>query len=730
MVVVVILEGRNFDLNSQIKSPTEETACLSSTHSILFEARFLDDVLESDPIPFKSPCPSVFAELAWEVSRKSLHDFRIERKPIKLQAFALGCSGCKHLIGYSVFDIRSAQESPQPKYEWKPLLNPQYKGISTDRPEVLCALRLLRSEDDPLMKHVSGGVVTSNGNGLSSSRGDLRLDSDLRMKEVEGMIRLWECKKNREDDCSQLYELSFIVASARHLDKLRPRRIPDVEDYFFSYSVLGTAIQTKTFQDLISCEFPIEKISFKLAVPSIEVIESYLSMNPSMEIQFNRVHRRTKKTETLAYSNIPLRKLVLNGIINPLTTESNLCSCDESVLLHDPQPRVGVCIDLVPLSPSHESSSNNSLASLTPANRVMDNAYRHYNMCIDIRTLESFILCGSFFIQYIYPVFGSIQVTQTNSVSLPTPKGQHVMFKEGVMSFNFPSSMSKMVRVFAKLPLLMELVEETPTGKHIIRGITRINLSDVINQTPDLEKKRILVMNSTFEDASNVEIARLNVIFCLQERDSLNISDSFIPSTYGGKDKNNKQPSPTENASDVLQQLLVEAAVEVEVWKQQQKKKMKEQLNLLQNDSSKWPRRLGCVKDDERNINNNNNNHFDLKVLEQELLESLAQVREQEDRLNEKKKDLDRLEVQYKERFEKLNDEIAAAIEEVRNVYEGKLSREKRTVMMLEEENKKLRDQISPPQINRNGSTRLSFRSQSLVRTGSVPSSARSVSRP
>ena len=116
----------------------------SDKSCICLEARCNKEILTSDRIALKQTNPEISTELCWELDRKCLHMFRIERQPIKLQCFALESDNVeKNFLGYIVLDMKGAQEGEEPKFEWKPLLSSKYKGPSSERPPELClALRL------------------------------------------------------------------------------------------------------------------------------------------------------------------------------------------------------------------------------------------------------------------------------------------------------------------------------------------------------------------------------------------------------------------------------------------------------------------------------------------------------------------------------------------------------------------------------------------------------------
>ena len=420
LLVVAVLEGRNFDRCKVSPSPYSSSSTVDAQtvpQVLLLEARFADEVLVSDPVPFKSSCPKTLTELAWEINRKGLHDFRIERKPIKLQVFSVDSNGFKQLIGYHIFDIRSAQETTSPSYQWKPLLNSKYKGLSTERPEVLCAVRLIRSEDDSVLSEVNGqekSLIYAESNGESINGHEEHLDNDLQVKETGGMFKIWDSRSCQESDCHKKYMFSVVIATANDLLFL----VPDTEqsedqEYYFQYNLLGTTIKTGCFMDLQSCSFPMEKVTFRICVPSVSTLKSYFALNPNLEVLLKKKSEsHDQYDQIIGTSSVFLRNLLKdNGIKDRLPCiagEFSLTPVDEySVSLEgDSQPRVGLYIDLEEIF-SETSSEENSLAKLNDT----ESPLIHFSMSVDIRSL---LTCS-------LPLEDSSSNTLTQSLEQPKP---------------------------------------------------------------------------------------------------------------------------------------------------------------------------------------------------------------------------------------------------------------------------------------------------------------------
>lgn len=74
LVIVCAFVGRNF--------PNRHG------YQLIVETRFQGEILQSDPVDHVIQ-PIINTELAWSLSKKSLHQHRLQRTPIKLQVSLL-----------------------------------------------------------------------------------------------------------------------------------------------------------------------------------------------------------------------------------------------------------------------------------------------------------------------------------------------------------------------------------------------------------------------------------------------------------------------------------------------------------------------------------------------------------------------------------------------------------------------------------------------------------------
>lgn len=747
LIIVAVQEGRNIDVPDTFYHDSERQDL-----QIFLEARFDEEVLVSDGISFRSSHPDINTELAWEMDRKTLHQFRIERKPIKLQCFVENCSsGERLLIGYSILDVRSAQEtssgSPEAKFEWRTMLNSKYKGDSKLRPELLCSLQLVRGESETTSYkpevHQSYASIESSGTSfrsLDSIRED-QVEMDIQVKDSNGYFRIWDSKRCSEDDCHQKYQLSVVIASASHLQELlsQSSQVSSDAEYFFRYCLLGSIICTKPFSDVINPEIPPEKVTLKIEATDLHILKTYFSLNSRLEIE---LCQRIERNERILGSTIVLINcLIGRKNITPVAGEFMLIPADNDLLKFntssghhlESQARIGVYIELekvvgsspfsfrekrTPTSannnkkppiypPAHVPSShgNNSNGDLMKNGRhespgkhnsshnsykniSEDQGVRHFCFSIDIRSISrddheadkkrnspcgssSVLVTHPCFIQYSYAFFGLTEKTSTSLVSLRESNTSQT-FKDGFFAFNFATSYQQMSQTFSSASLILELIEKT--NVNMLRGIALVNLAELLSCNPDEEMKRLMVVKPYVMNSDEETIAQLNVILCLQDLGPTSLGKTTLiqlnESDLSDVDTIRSNSNKKMTAYSQVEKLFVEAAVEVELWKKQEMKRLKEEVRRKESQVAESLL---------------NNKLSELKKIEDELQETLNRVREKESLLNVKEKKLDLTDQSMKQKYGQMEKEISQSISELTSEYEEKLSKEKDRSRLLEE---------------------------------------------
>ncbi|XP_028851880.1 centrosomal protein of 120 kDa [Denticeps clupeoides] len=323
LIVVSILEGRHFP-----KSPR---------HSLLVEARFDGEQLSTDPVEQREH-PQFSTELAWELDRKTLHQHRLQRTPIKLQCYAVDAgTSAKESVGYIVLDLRSIQEVKQPA-KWYPLLSSKYAKL---KPALL--LSMVLENDSKQMPEPFKAKKAPPRPGSPVPHGKLKAF----LNEEEGYHQIGPA-----DSCTDLFVLSVTVAFAAKLEQLitsTTKISSEGSAFFFYYTLLGNDITSEPFQNLISPKFEPERASVRIR-SSTKLIQAFLAQQPNLQ-----VHLCCGK-HSLGTAGVPLSGL-LRGIGDldrqPTTVEGAFALHPPALarqalppLPSDLQPTVGVSVSV------------------------------------------------------------------------------------------------------------------------------------------------------------------------------------------------------------------------------------------------------------------------------------------------------------------------------------------------------------------------------------------------
>ncbi|XP_029296447.1 centrosomal protein of 120 kDa isoform X2 [Cottoperca gobio] len=264
LIVVSILEGRHFP-----KSPRL---------SLVVQASFDGEQLATDPVEHRDQ-PLFSTELAWELDRRTLHQHRLQRTPIKLQCFAVdSVSKKRESVGYIVLDLRSVQEVKQ-EPRWYPLLSSKY---TKQRPALLLSMALENdakpSEPSPERFKAKKAPPRQGSPAVTDLLPD-QLEASLIPDQGYHQV-------GPADHCCDMFVLSVTVAFATKLEQLIPSTMKlsaEASGFFFYYSLLGNDITSEPFLNLLSPDFEPERASVRIR-SSKQILQTFLSRQPSLQI--------------------------------------------------------------------------------------------------------------------------------------------------------------------------------------------------------------------------------------------------------------------------------------------------------------------------------------------------------------------------------------------------------------------------------------------------------------
>ncbi|XP_010894321.2 centrosomal protein of 120 kDa isoform X1 [Esox lucius] len=330
LIVVSILEGRQFPK--------------SQRHNLVVQAKFDGEQLATDPV-IHTEQPQFCTELAWELDRRTLHQHRLQRTPIKLQCYAVDTTtSAKECVGYIILDLRSVQEIKQaPK--WFPLLSSKYTKL---KPALLLTMALENDtkQTELTPEHFKAKKAPPrHGSPVLSSLLPEKLVAVL--KEDEGYHQI-----GLQDHCTDFFVLSVTVAFATKLEQLIPSTMNlarEGSDFFFYYALLGNDITSEPFQNLMSPSFEPERASVRIR-SSDPVLRAFLSQQPSLQVHLCCGNHSLGSTEVslagLAKSSVDLQKQVATVEGAFILQPPNRAKQSLPVLPLELQPTVGVSVIL------------------------------------------------------------------------------------------------------------------------------------------------------------------------------------------------------------------------------------------------------------------------------------------------------------------------------------------------------------------------------------------------
>ncbi|KAF7695255.1 centrosomal protein of 120 kDa [Silurus meridionalis] len=327
LIVVSILEGRHFPKRQQ--------------QTLVVQAKFDGEQLETDPVDHKEQ-PQFSTELAWELDRKTLHQHRLQRTPIKLQCYAIDLNtSARECVGYIVLDLRSVQEVKQPP-KWYSLLSSKYTKL---KPSLLLSLVLENDTKQAPEQLKAKKVPPRPGSPSMTKLESIKLEVIL--NEDEGYHQIGPA-----DLCKDLFVLSVTVAFASRLEQLissSTKLAKEGSEFFFFYTLLGNDVTSEPFQNLMNPNFEPERASVRIR-SSDKVLRVFFNQQHNLQIHLCCGNQSLGSTEV---SLAALMKNSLDLVKQVATVEGafvlkppNRIQQNRQAVPEDLLPTVGVAVTL------------------------------------------------------------------------------------------------------------------------------------------------------------------------------------------------------------------------------------------------------------------------------------------------------------------------------------------------------------------------------------------------
>ncbi|XP_032434909.1 centrosomal protein of 120 kDa [Xiphophorus hellerii] len=525
LIVVSVLEGRHFP-----KSPRL---------SLVVQASFDGEHLETDPVEHREQ-PQFSTELAWELDRKTLHQHRLQRTPIKLQCFTLdSVSKKKESVGYIVLDLRSVQEARQDP-RWYPLLSSKY----TKQKAALLVGTLLENDSKAAAaspdKIRAKKAAPRQGSGPVSDALPARLEAELVPDQGYHQV-------GPADRCGDMFILSVTVAFATKLEQLIPstKKLPaEDSSFFFYYSLLGNDITSEPFHNLLSPDFEPERASVRIR-SSTQALQAFLTQQSGLQVHLCCGNR------SLGSSDVSLSALAAAAV----DLEAKGATVEGAFVLRPPprsklpalpaelQPTVGVAVTLrreepapqvsggkdpsraPPLPPAvaptqkpaasppsfcteseaeslleeleldrklaagdegdaplrHPEGGASSVSVSAPKVSIPSSAH-HYCFSLDLRSLAKLATPYPIaaMLRYSYQFFGSSAPIMT-SPPVELQRNMEASLPQSYCAFDFAALPQQLQDTFLRVPLVVELWDRGSSSRDQLLGSASIQLHQLLS---------------------------------------------------------------------------------------------------------------------------------------------------------------------------------------------------------------------------------------------------------
>lgn len=333
---------------------------------------------------------------------------------------------------------------------------------------------------------------------------------------------------------------------------------------------------------------------------------------------------------------------------------------------------------------SHENKNQN------PSSNI------HFCFAIDLRSislnemLTSSSSDSNYYLQFSYPFFGVTEPIKTHP-TMKLPIDCEVIVPHGFCSFNFATSYYQLEKTLKNIPLVIELIEKLSIDTLI--GTAKIDLSKMPqneNESINHNKKYTTNLNVPVLNEEDKQIGKLQIIMSLE-----NYGSTQIHLVNKSHDVSVLQPfsatSIDQSFSEAknIDDLLVEAALEIEIWKDKQLTMFKEELKQKELEYTKKfeDRLLSKEKELDKKLKEVGDLESRLKLLLTENEQKKNHLHNQETEVKEMQKEL-------KIKYQKLNEEIANAMSDIKGHYEGQIVGEKSKFKEIESQKRKLQERV------------------------------------
>ncbi|XP_057309454.1 centrosomal protein of 120 kDa-like [Hydractinia symbiolongicarpus] len=708
LLVLGISEGRRFP-----KRPH---------HQLIIEANFNGEVLTTDVVKHIDK-PHFNTELAWEMNKKSLHQHRLQRTPIKVQVYAVEMTSTKkESLGYFILDLRTAQQNGAKKASWVSLLSSKYQHL---KPEIKIILSVeadqIRIEEENKDK---GIPVKKNKNQVpkldENNNIDVVLDND------QGYYLIGP----ESSDC-EIFVMSVSIGGAKNLIQVIPSdaRISSEDGFYFYYSLFDNDVTNETFHDLMHPAMATERASVRIYTTG-QRLAAYLRKRKVLEVYL------CSSENTLAQAVVSLQPLLANNLVKtpskveglfPLaSTKASFSDAmvgvsivlrrEDQTAVVDVSPIVAPKQNITPVKepvtqklPSPPLNRNPRPKSTTPPTDTKEREQprlskpakekeHHYLFSIDIRSIFNrniphLINCVC---RYTYPFFGSSSPVITNPPVL-IQKNAEVLLPQSFCKFEFASTNRILQSTLSRVPLIVEVWHKDGNAKDELLGVAQVNLSHVFQ--PDNKSETGALVKSVrlpIVSAQNPgeKIGTAHVVLGFEDRGE--IMHKLI-ATHEQSITNSDVTTAPISSVDVVDAPRTtqeyQVAMALELWREQQEEYFRSQLANKEKERMMKLAEEWKIRDTEREMILKKKVD-EYNVLETKLKRTLTELDEREKQVSQMETNLQRNEQLLAEEYERKTVEMREASRRLKEEYQHQLHLERLKYTDLEERFRKGEQQL------------------------------------
>ncbi|KAI0208621.1 DUF3668 domain-containing protein [Lamellibrachia satsuma] len=367
--------------------------------------------------------------------------------------------------------------------------------------------------------------------------------------------------------------------------------------------------------------------------------------------------------------------------------------------------------------PSADDVRTTSTESSSHRHLVVPAEPHHFSFSIDLRSIHNVNtdIPLNIFLRYRYPFFGSAAPIITHP-AVEVRKGTEVLLPQSFCAFEFATTLPQLNDTFVNVPLLIEVWDkEKQKSQTSMIGATQLPLSNVLSS----EKTRAVHANGdsgwrqlwsghvpffTAESGEAHKMGELDIVLSLEDWGTINLQQvvtkdgtvqgSGVPDANSGSTTGPAPSGPTEVPTDYRETMEYKAALELEMWKEQEEGKFEDQLKmkekqLMQALSVEWKRR-----DKEREVLVKKK-VSEYSVLEKKLQKTLNDLEKREQQLSSKEQEVLRLRKELQREHERKLTEMREASRRLKEDCDHKIQLERERMKEMEEHIGKLKQQLS-----------------------------------